>query len=213
MPKDYDTRQGRPADGVSGHPSVQPRERSRSRSPVVDEKARREAQRRAEMERLRAANQAEEEQSAQLARHAVEPAVKPQEQIVQVDEEELEGLDEEEQMRKLLGIEGFGTTKGRKVESNHDGLAAGAANKNKARKYRQYMNLKFTRLIVWGSLDLDISLWHARFSFSANLIVSFFQARGVSIGPSTRCDEVSLQVTEPFASLGIVNDVRFNRVH
>lgn len=97
------------------------------------------------MERLRAENEEEENRLAALDRkssgdqHQTKETAttKPQEEIVQVDESELEGLDEEEQMKKLLGIEGFGSTKGEKVDSNHSSSAAGAAGKNKARKYRQ----------------------------------------------------------------------------
>lgn len=162
MPKDYDPRQtgrSRPSfhgdDKPTSATSKQPRGRERSRSPApasssfADEKARREAQRRAQMERLRAENEQEEQRLAALDRKqdgsgpaAAAPATKPQEEIVKVEAAELEGLDEEEQMRKLLGIEGFGSTKGQKVESNHNSSAAGAASKNKARKYRQYMNRK-----------------------------------------------------------------------
>jgi len=67
---------------------------------------------------------------------------KPQEEIIQVNPEELEGLDDEEQMRKLLGFDGFGSTKGEAVEDNKNSAARGVATKNKARKYRQYMNRK-----------------------------------------------------------------------
>ena len=67
---------------------------------------------------------------------------KPQETIIEVKPEELEGLDEEEQMRKLLGFDGFGSTKGEAVEDNQNSAARGVAGKNKARKYRQYMNRK-----------------------------------------------------------------------
>jgi U4/U6.U5 tri-snRNP-associated protein 3 len=77
-----------------------------------------------------------------LGKSSIDDAVKPQETIIQVREEELEGLDEEEQMRKLMGIECFGSTKGQKVEDNHQTSARGVAAKNKARKYRQYMNRK-----------------------------------------------------------------------
>ena len=69
-------------------------------------------------------------------------APKPQEEIIQVNQEELEGLDEEEQMRKLLGFDGFGSTKGEAVKDNQSSAARGVAAKNKARKYRQYMNRK-----------------------------------------------------------------------
>ena len=51
-------------------------------------------------------------------------------------------MDEEEQMRKLLGFDGFGSTKGESVEDNQSTAARGGAAKNKARKYRQYMNRK-----------------------------------------------------------------------
>jgi len=59
------------------------------------------------------------------------------ETIVSVNEEELDGLDEEEQLQKLLGFGGFESTKGRAVEDNQKSLARGAAAKHKARKYRQ----------------------------------------------------------------------------
>lgn len=67
---------------------------------------------------------------------------RPQDVIVEVNPEELEGLDEEEQMKKLMGIQGFGTTKGKQVDDNKTSAARGVAAKNKARKYRQYMNRK-----------------------------------------------------------------------
>jgi U4/U6.U5 tri-snRNP-associated protein 3 len=62
-----------------------------------------------------------------------------------VDASELDGMDEEEQMRVLLGFDGFGSTKNTKVDDNHRTSARGAATKNKARKYRQYMNRKVRR--------------------------------------------------------------------
>ena len=68
--------------------------------------------------------------------------VKPQEAIIEVNQDELEGLDEEEQMKRLLGFDGFGSTKGEAVQDNQTSAARGAAAKNKARKYRQYMNRK-----------------------------------------------------------------------
>jgi len=157
-------RRGRPAAsrgrGRAGrhHPQEQEddRSRSRSRSPVEDDdvsssskkKARLEAERQARMARLRAENEQEEarlasleEQQQQQARKPVHPSAK--EQIVQVDAAELEGLDEEEQMKLMLGFAGgFGSTKNSKVADNHETLAAGRVAKNKARKYRQYMNRK-----------------------------------------------------------------------
>ena len=68
--------------------------------------------------------------------------VNPQEEVVEVNPEELEDLDEDEQMMKLMGIQGFGSTKGEAVEDNQKSAARGVAAKNKARKYRQYMNRK-----------------------------------------------------------------------
>jgi U4/U6.U5 tri-snRNP-associated protein 3 len=67
---------------------------------------------------------------------------KPQEEIIQVNPQELDGMDEDEQMKRLLGFDGFGSTKGEAVEDNHSSAARGVAAKNKARKYRQYMNRK-----------------------------------------------------------------------
>ena len=68
--------------------------------------------------------------------------ISPQETIIEVKPEELEGLDQEEQMRRLLGFNGFGSTKGEAVDDNQSTAARGGAAKNKARKYRQYMNRK-----------------------------------------------------------------------
>eukprot|EP00980_Cylindrotheca_fusiformis_P009888 scaffold2189_cov116-Cylindrotheca_fusiformis.AAC.8 len=78
----------------------------------------------------------------QRKKEAEEDKHRPQEMIVEVHPDELEGLDEEEQMRKLMGIQGFGTTKGKAVQDNQNSAARGVAAKNKARKYRQYMNRK-----------------------------------------------------------------------
>ena len=70
-------------------------------------------------------------------------SMKAKESIIEVNQEELDGLDEEEQMRRLLGFSGgFGSTKGEAVEDNQSSAARGATGKNKARKYRQYMNRK-----------------------------------------------------------------------
>jgi U4/U6.U5 tri-snRNP-associated protein 3 len=66
-----------------------------------------------------------------------------QQSIIQVNPEELEGLDEDEQMQRLLGFSGnFASTKGQAVEDNQTSAARGVAGKHKARKYRQYMNRK-----------------------------------------------------------------------
>ncbi len=92
------------------------------------------------MARLRAENEQEE---AQLAKLAEPPKPEPKNVIMEMNPEELEGLDEEEQMQKLLGFSGgFATTKGQEVEDNTKSAARGASGKNKARKYRQYMNRK-----------------------------------------------------------------------
>jgi U4/U6.U5 tri-snRNP-associated protein 3 len=100
------------------------------------------------MARLRAENDEEERRLEIRDRKELEKdesqrrARKAKEQFVQVDQQELEGLDEEEQMRRLLGFSGFASTKGSEVEDNQTSAAKGAATKNKARKYRQYMNRK-----------------------------------------------------------------------
>jgi U4/U6.U5 tri-snRNP-associated protein 3 len=135
------------------------RSRSRSRSPdttsaaaaaasAVPKQQQQLEERRARMARLREENtQEEEEQSAaakdqQQQQHG-DKKMGPQDSIVEVNQEELEGLDEEEQMRMLLGFTGnFGSTKGEKVDDNHNSSSRGVAAKNKARKYRQYMNRK-----------------------------------------------------------------------
>jgi U4/U6.U5 tri-snRNP-associated protein 3 len=66
-----------------------------------------------------------------------------QQSIIQVNPDELEGLDEDEQMQRLLGFSGnFASTKGQAVEDNQTSAARGVASKHKARKYRQYMNRK-----------------------------------------------------------------------
>ena len=56
------------------------------------------------------------------------------------EEEELQA--DEDEMNRLLGFGGFGSTKGKQVIDNAEGAAAGAAAKHKERKYRQYMNRK-----------------------------------------------------------------------
>jgi U4/U6.U5 tri-snRNP-associated protein 3 len=112
-----------------------------------------ELERQKRMERLRGELKEEDETMAALdkdgysedgvhLRSDVRQELKPQETIIEVNQEELEGLDEEDQMRKLMGIQGFGSTKGSKVEDNQNSAARGVAAKNKARQYRQYMNRK-----------------------------------------------------------------------
>ncbi len=117
------------------------KKRERSRSPN-DEKLRLEEERRARMARLRAENEEEEAQLSKLD-EPKQPKMQPKKHFIEVNQEELEGLDEEEQMKRLLGFSGgFATTKGEEVEDNSKSAARGAAGKNKARKYRQYMNRK-----------------------------------------------------------------------
>jgi U4/U6.U5 tri-snRNP-associated protein 3 len=136
------------------------RSRSRSRSPDASAVASSPAsaavstapkqqlldERRARMARLREENTQEEEEQSAAAKDQQQHGDKkmgPQDSIVEVNQEELEGLDEAEQMRMLLGFTGnFGSTKGEKVEDNHNSSSRGVAAKNKARKYRQYMNRK-----------------------------------------------------------------------
>ena len=128
---------------------------------AMEERERLDVERRKRMARLRSENEAEEKKMA-----AVDQAAKirgeggeyyneqplesgdsnmrhpAKEKIIQVDQEELEGLDEEEQMQKLFGFGGFASTKGKSVDDNQSSASRGGAAKNKARKYRQYMNRK-----------------------------------------------------------------------
>ncbi|CAB9516611.1 Small nuclear ribonucleoprotein 27kDa (U4 U6.U5) [Seminavis robusta] len=117
---------------------------------------RQEADRKARMARLRMENEEEERRLANVDGEGDEDGndgtnhngrkrrrPEPTKEIIQVQESELEGLDEEEQMKRLLGFSGgFGSTSGQQVEDNQSSAAQGAAAKNKARKYRQYMNRK-----------------------------------------------------------------------
>jgi U4/U6.U5 small nuclear ribonucleoproteins len=103
-----------------------------------------EAARRARMARLRAENEDEEQTVTGRGSGANGGSTKvdTSRQSGVVDASELEGLDDDEQMRIMLGFDGFGSTKNTKVDDNHATSARGAAAKNKARKYRQYMNRK-----------------------------------------------------------------------
>lgn len=97
------------------------------------------------MARLRAENEEEEQKLAGLSRpdEGSNPkTASAKEAIIEVDEDELEGMDEEEQMQRMLGFGNFESTNGKAVEDNKSSLARGSAAKNKARKYRQYMNRK-----------------------------------------------------------------------
>ena len=55
-----------------------------------------------------------------------------------MEDNENDELDEEAEMRKLLGFGGFNSTKGKEVVDNH----AGAVAAHTSREYRQYMNRK-----------------------------------------------------------------------
>ena len=111
-----------------------------------------ELERQKRMERLREELKKEDENMSALDksdfsedgihRRSDRQELKPQETIIEVNQEDLEGLDEEDQLRRLMGIESFGSTKGAKVEDNQNSAARGVAAKNKARQYRQYMNRK-----------------------------------------------------------------------
>lgn len=124
---------------------------------ATSHKERLERERRERMARLRAEIEEEENRLSALSRGSnqltngeygshnrttPQKSLSAKDAIVSVNEEELEGLDEEEQMQKLLGFGGFESTKGKAVEDNQKSLAKGAAAKHKARKYRQYMNRK-----------------------------------------------------------------------
>jgi U4/U6.U5 tri-snRNP-associated protein 3 len=113
--------------------------------PPISSKDDLEAARRARMDRLRAEMEEEEAKLTQLAAASSRERqiANAKDSIVQVDPAQLEGLDEDEQMKLLLGFSGeFGTTKNQKVDDNHKSSAKGAAAKHKERKYRQYMNRK-----------------------------------------------------------------------
>ena len=96
-----------------------------------------------EDETLAALDKQQQQAAEQAAQEEAESKkVSPQDAIVEVQPEELEGLDPEQQMMKLMGIGSFGSTKGEAVADNQSTAARGGAAKNKARKYRQYMNRK-----------------------------------------------------------------------
>ena len=98
------------------------------------------------MRRLREENDEEEKRISSFNQLGEEVnndhEISARDKIIEVNDDELEGLDEEEQMKRLLGFGDFSSSKGQKVEDNQNSLARGAAAKNKARKYRQYMNRK-----------------------------------------------------------------------
>jgi U4/U6.U5 tri-snRNP-associated protein 3 len=120
--------------------------REASPPPAAAPKRKHEDDRESRMARLRREMKDEDTELAdaldQKKKEADDSKQKPQETIIEVNQEELDGLDEEEQMKMLLGIQDFGSTKGEQVEDNKTSAARGVAAKNKARKYRQYMNRK-----------------------------------------------------------------------
>ena len=136
------------------------RSRSRSRSPdrgreygdggqapASRDFKNRKAERERRMARLRAENEAEEQKLSAAVESAASGGsgggASASTGTIEVKEGDLDGMDDAEQMRLLLGFSGdFGSTKGKAVEDNQKSAAKGAANKNKARKYRQYMNRK-----------------------------------------------------------------------
>lgn len=60
---------------------------------------------------------------------------------VNADGEE-DSEDEDDEMKAMLGFSSFTTTKGQAVSDNLAGPASGAVAKHKARKYRQFMNIR-----------------------------------------------------------------------
>jgi U4/U6.U5 tri-snRNP-associated protein 3 len=119
------------------------------------------------MKRLREENEAEErrllQQASSTALHKNEPRADPTRDFIartaddnnnnnnnddttkndsDNDDDDSESKAAAE-MQRLLGFTGsFGTTKNSKVQDNFTTSAVGAAQKHKARKYRQYMNRK-----------------------------------------------------------------------
>ena len=56
--------------------------------------------------------------------------------------DDVTSMEPDEAIAALMGIQQFGSTKGKKVLDNHVGPAKGATSSKKERKYRQYMNRK-----------------------------------------------------------------------
>jgi U4/U6.U5 tri-snRNP-associated protein 3 len=140
------------------------RDRSRSRSPdntttsTSNKTDEFEAARLNRMARLRSQNQDEERRLESLddsnnnSNNDTDAMKKKKKQQEQKD---VAHLDPEEQMKILMGFGGFGSTKGDKVEDNHNSSAKGAASKNKSRKYRQYMNRKVRRIDLFFPSSLS----------------------------------------------------------
>ncbi|TDH68000.1 hypothetical protein CCR75_007579 [Bremia lactucae] len=76
--------------------------------------------------------------------------VKPNQPTLVINEPNaISQLSEEEQMKLLLGINGFDSTKGKEVDENTKSAAVGTARRESKREYRQYMNRRggFNRLL------------------------------------------------------------------
>ncbi|KAI9980768.1 hypothetical protein PInf_010087 [Phytophthora infestans] len=71
---------------------------------------------------------------------ATKEQAKPQVKEQQEEINAMSHLSEEEQMKLLLGIGGFDSTKGKAVEENLKSAATGTARRETKREYRQYMN-------------------------------------------------------------------------
>mmetsp|Transcript_7473 Transcript_7473/g.15476 ORF Transcript_7473/g.15476 Transcript_7473/m.15476 type:complete len:118 (-) Transcript_7473:243-596(-) len=98
------------------------------------------------LDEMRALNEEEEvkgEKAGTSSRSRHKNGSSQTEGPIEVTAEELEDMSEDEAMKKMMGFSGtFGSTKEKKVKDNFTTAARGAASKNKARKYRQYMNRK-----------------------------------------------------------------------
>lgn len=110
------------------------RRNSKTRSPVKSERDQQQQERQSRMARLRMENEEEERRLAADVEEHTEAGRRPEpsKEIILVQESELEGLDEDEQMKLLMGFSGgFGSTSGKPVEDNQTSAARGAAAKNK----------------------------------------------------------------------------------
>ena len=131
-------------------------DRDRNRAPAgrENDRERLERQRQDRMARLRAENEAEERgdtlapdeggdsgNSAAKIHNLPLPDNNSKGKSTTGDNEE-EVDDEQNQMMLMMGFGGFGTTKDKAVADNQSSAARGAVQKNKGRKYRQYMNRK-----------------------------------------------------------------------
>ena len=119
------------------------RDRSRSRSPnqKIDEA------RRDRMARLRADDGDDDDDIDNENNDGIHNRRKKSTSIstlttTKEDDHTINDDDEDIAMAQLMGFSGFASTKGELVPDNQKGAARGAATKNKARKYRQYMNRK-----------------------------------------------------------------------